>query len=114
MNVRPLARILASALLLAPLALSAPRARAQAHGALSALDRLDCNEQCLEDFARRYMDGLVHHDPSRVAFAPQVRFTENDVPLAIGEGLWGSISSASQSPLLAADEVTGNVAWFGT
>ena len=96
------------------LALAALRANAQAYGASSAVDRLECDEQCLGTLARRYMDGLVHHDPARVPFAPGVRFTENDVPLRIGQGLWGSISSASRTPLLATDEVTGNVAWFGT
>ena len=109
-----LAAILVPAALVCSLALTPARANAQAHGASSAVDRLDCDEQCLEGLAREYMDGLVHHDPSRVPFAPHARFTENDVPLAIGDGLWGSISSASQNPLLAADEVTGNVGWFGT
>ena len=113
-TARRIAAILASAVVLGSLALVPHRATAQAPGASSALDRLECDEQCLEVLARRYMDGLVHHDPSRVPIAPDVRFTENDVALAIGAGLWGSISSASQSPLLAADEVTGNVAWFGT
>jgi len=114
MSARRIASILASAMFLGPLALASPPASAQAYGASSAVDRLDCDEQCLEGFAHRYMDGLVHHDVSHVPFAPNVRFTENDVPLGVGDGLWGSISSASQSPLLATDEVTGNVAWFGT
>ena len=99
---------------LVPLVLASPRASAQAYGASGAVDHLDCDEQCLESLAHRYMDGLVRHDASRVPLAPHVRFTENDVSLAIGDGLWGSISSASQNPLLAADEVTGNVARFGT
>jgi hypothetical protein len=114
MSVHRIATILTSVVILGPLALASPHASAQAYGASSAVDRLDCDEQCLEGFAHKYMDGLVHHDASRVPFAPDVRFTENDVPLGIGDGLWGSISSASQNPLLAADEVTGNVAWFGT
>lgn len=109
-----LAAALPSAVLIGLCTLVPSRASAQAHGASSAVDRLDCDEQCLETVAQRYMDGLVHHDPARVPFAPDVRFSENDVTLAIGQGLWGSISSASRAPLLATDEVTGNVAWFGT
>ncbi len=114
MSARRIASLLASAVFLGALALAASHASAQAYGASSAVDRLECDEQCLEGFAHKYMDGLVNHDVSRVPFGPNVRFTENDVPLGVGDGLWGSISSVSQNPLLAADEVTGNVAWFGT
>ncbi len=60
------------------------------------------------------MDGLVHHDPARVPFARSVEFTENDVVIPIGSGLWGSITAASPNALLAADPDTGNVAWLGS
>lgn len=60
------------------------------------------------------MDALVHKDPSRVPFAKNVKFTENDVVLPIGEGIWGSISGIAPTALTAADTRTGNAAWFGT
>ncbi len=108
------ATILTGAALLAALLAVAPAAHAQAYGERSAVTASDCDDACLFGFARRYMDGLVHHDPGRVPFARDARFTENDVELRIGDGLWGSVSSASANPLLAADPETGNVAWFGT
>jgi hypothetical protein len=93
----------------------APRfADAQAYGDRSAFNSSDCRRDCLTGFARQYMDALVHHDPSRAPFAASVKFTENDVPIPIGSGLWGSISSASADALLATDPDTGNIAWFGT
>lgn len=94
---------------------TAPRpAAAQAYGERSAVIEPRCRHTCLIGMARRYMDALVHHDPARAPFAKNVRFTENDVELAIGQGLWGTISSASPNALLAADPSTGNVAWLGT
>ena len=59
------------------------------------------------------MDALVHKDPSRAPFARGVMFTENDVAMPIGEGLWGSISDASADGLELADPSTGQAAWFG-
>lgn len=111
---RGAAALLTAAALTGSLLLAAPRADARAYGERSAVDRVDCDEACLLDAAKRYMDGLVRQDPARVPFASGVRFTENDVELPIGAGLWRTISAASPHPLLAADIATGNVAWFGT
>ena len=40
-------------------------------------------------------------------------FTENDVPLALGKGLWATVTGVDAKGLEAADPLTGNVAWFG-
>ncbi|MGB6450268.1 MAG: hypothetical protein WBE92_05910 [Steroidobacteraceae bacterium] len=114
----PFARHFVSAVIaagvLGSIALAPQPAAAQAYGERSAVVENDCGHDCLIGFARRYMDGLVHHDPSRVPFAKTVEFTENDVVIPIGSGLWGSISAASPDALLAADPDTGNVAWLGS
>ena len=74
-----------------------------------------CDYACLIAFTHRYMDALVHKDPSRIPLAPDVRFTENDVQMPIGEeGVWGTITAASPDALTAADTRTANAAWFGT
>jgi hypothetical protein len=50
-----------------------------------------CDYACLTGFTHRYMDALVHKDPSRIPLAPDVRFTENDVQMPLGEeGIWGT------------------------
>jgi hypothetical protein len=114
----PFGRHIVSALIaagaLGSTALAPQPAAAQAYGERSAIVENDCGHDCLIGFARRYMDALVHHDPSRVPFAKTVEFTENDVVIPIGSGLWGSISAASPDALLAADPDTGNVAWLGS
>ncbi|MBX5461424.1 MAG: hypothetical protein IRZ28_10085 [Steroidobacteraceae bacterium] len=72
-----------------------------------------CDRECLIGFADRYMEALVRRDPGSLPWAPVVRFTENSVPLMIGEGLWGSIRKKWANPLRIADPSTGNVVWFG-
>jgi hypothetical protein len=74
-----------------------------------------CDYACLIAFTHRYMDALVHKDVSRIPLAADVRFTENDVQMPIGEeGIWGTISAVSPNAMTAADTRTGNAAWFGT
>jgi ketosteroid isomerase-like protein len=89
-------------------------AHAQAPGEPSAVIARDCDRECLIGIARRYMDALAHKDPSRAPLSRQVRFTENDVEMPIGDGLWGSISGVAATGLEVADATTGNAAWFGT
>jgi hypothetical protein len=49
-----------------------------------------CNRQCLTETLTRYLNALVARDPAAAPLAPNVRFTEDAVPLKIGEGLWKS------------------------
>ena len=86
---------------------------AQAPGVRSAVIPTDCNRSCLIGFLHSYMDALAHKDPARARFAKSVRFTENDVEMPIGDGLWNSISGVAQTGLEVADTDTGNAAWFG-
>ena len=89
-------------------------ARAQAPGEPTAVAGLDCDRDCLIGFLHGYLDALSHRDPARGRFSPRVRFTENDVQLPLGEGLWGSVSTVAPTGLEVADRYTGNAAWFGT
>ena len=73
-----------------------------------------CGRDCLIGFADRYMDALVAHDSARLPWAKVVRYTENSVSMMIGDGIWGTISAKTSTPLREADPATGNVAWFGT
>jgi hypothetical protein len=72
-----------------------------------------CDRACLLRFVDRYLDALVAKDPSRLPWAKQVLFTENNVPLALGDGLWGTISGKRGYDLRFADPQTGEVGWMG-
>ncbi len=106
------ARIVWASLALAFLARPAP-ADAQPPGHASAYPAVTCDRACLIGQLHAYMDALTRHDPTRARFAKNVVFTENDVALPIGAGLWGTVSGASAEGLEAADPSTGQAAWFG-
>jgi hypothetical protein len=74
----------------------------------------DCDRRCLYDFADQYMEALVRKDPSRLPLAKTVKFTEDNVVLQIGDGLWGTISGKEDATALKfADPTTGQVGYFG-
>ena len=64
--------------------------------------------------AEAYLEALEAGDPSRVCWAADVAFTENNVRLEIGDGLWNTVSARRRAyDLKAADPATGQVSWFG-
>ncbi|MCU1337962.1 MAG: hypothetical protein JWO19_3543 [Bryobacterales bacterium] len=73
-----------------------------------------CDRACLEGFVNQYLEALVAHDPTRLQMTPDVRFSENDVPLKPGEALWKTASGLGTYKLYFADTQTGQVGFFGT
>jgi hypothetical protein len=51
-----------------------------------------CDRQCLRGFVTTYLNALVKHDPSNLPVAANVKFTEDNVPKKLGEGLWKTAS----------------------
>jgi hypothetical protein len=86
---------------------AAPTLRAQ--GAPS------CDRPCLERHIDRFLDALVAHDPSAVAWASGAMYTENNVVLASGDGLWRTASRKGdpRQALLLADPPAGQVGYIG-
>lgn len=74
---------------------------------------MNCDRECLFDLVDKYMEGLVAQNPEQVPWADEVRFTENNVPLAIGDGLWGTITGMGDYELKAAEPATGQVSFYG-
>lgn len=79
----------------------------------NAIANYDCDRACLFDLVDQYLEGLKAMDPANVAWADQVRFTENNVPLRIGDGLWGTITGMGDYDLRVADVEAGEVGFFG-
>ena len=64
--------------------------------------------------AEAYLDALEAKRPSGLAWADDAIFSENNVRLEIGDGLWNTISARRRGyDLKAADPATGQVSWFG-
>jgi hypothetical protein len=89
------------------------------HAAAKSADKstgwspVDCNRQCLYGVLDQYLDALVHKDPARISWAADARFTENNVELQIGDGLWGTITGLGDYKLKFADTTNGQVGFFG-
>ncbi|BBC73807.1 conserved hypothetical protein [Altererythrobacter sp. B11] len=92
----------------------APSAAAQAPGEPSAVIAPECARECLIALVRQHMAALERRDASALPLTRDVLFTENNVPLAPGEGLWATVTDVDDSGLEAADPITGQAAWFGS
>ena len=101
-------------LLAAGAALSAYPAFAQAPGEPSAVIAPECDRACLIGHVEAHMKALAARDPSQLRLAGDVRFTENNVFIPVGEGLWDTVTGVDEVGLTAADPLTGNAAWFGS
>jgi hypothetical protein len=64
--------------------------------------------------AEAYLDALEAHDPSRLSWTERAVFTENNVRLEPGDGLWNTISARRRAyDLKTADPDKSEVCWFG-
>jgi hypothetical protein len=73
-----------------------------------------CDYDCLTGLVNQYLKALVAHDPSQIPVADPVRFTENTIPLKLGDALWGTLSGLGSYKLFFADPQTGQVGFEGT
>jgi hypothetical protein len=62
----------------------------------------------------RYLAALVARNPARVEWSQTARTSENNVFLAVGDGLWGTITAIGDYQLRFADPKSGEVGYFGT
>jgi hypothetical protein len=86
-----------------------------AHAALpSAVKVIECDRSCLYGYVDQYMSALVKHNPAQLAWAADSKFTENNVPLKPGDGLWGTINKQGAYKLYFADPGAGQVGFYGT
>lgn len=104
----------ASLALFGPALMPASPARAQAPGETSALPLRDCPYDCLIATLGAFRDALAAGDATRLPLSPRVVFTENNVRLQPGEGLWATVREVDENGLMVADETTGHAAWFGS
>ena len=72
------------------------------------------SREALYGHADSYLAALAARDPSRPDWADHVAFTENNVRLMVGDGLWNTVSAVRPDyDLKIADPEIGQVAWFG-
>jgi len=90
--------------------LAAPIGRAaRDNGEAQGAPAKGCDYACLTGFVDQYLAALAAHDPSRLPVAPHVKFTENTIPLKLGDALWGTISGLGTYKIYFADPQAGQV-----
>jgi len=72
-----------------------------------------CDAACLEGFMNRYLEALPAHGGSGLPWADRVKFSENNVWLHIGDGLWGTATARPTRMLIFTDPQTGQVGGLG-
>lgn len=71
----------------------------------------DCDRECLIGVLDNYLDALAANDPSLIPVADTLKYTDNGVAAALGEGLWTTATSVDNEKRLDfADPQLGNVA----
>ena len=83
-----------------------------AAAAAPAADSSSCDRACLNDLAEKYLAALLAHDPSKVAFAANARYSENGVELTLPDGIWRTAGSIGVYRLLVADPKEGSIGFF--
>jgi hypothetical protein len=90
--------------------LTATCAAALAQSSEPASDyRVVCADDCLKQFADRYLDALVNRQPSLIPLAPNVRYTENGAELAVGDALWATADSLGNNKLVFTDPESAGI-----
>jgi hypothetical protein len=72
-----------------------------------------CDRQCLYGFLDRYLTALKAKDPSRLSLAKGFRYSENNVMMRIGDGVWGTITSLGDYKIQMADTTNGEIGCYG-
>ena len=80
---------------------------------MSAGNAADCDRPCLYGHADQYLEALKDRDPKRVPWAPNARYTENNVEIPRDDGVWGTITGLGNYRLKFADTTNGEVGVFG-
>ena len=75
---------------------------------------LNCNRACLENVVEQYLSALVARDPRRLPVSKDVKYTENDQVIELGDGFWKTVEGRGNYTHIFADPDFGQVAYMGT
>jgi hypothetical protein len=75
---------------------------------------LNCDRACLEGVVDQYLAALAAHDPKRLPLSADVRYTENDQVMELGDGFWKTVEGVGNYKHIFADPAAGQVAFMGT
>ena len=104
-------RVAFAAAVLAAIVACVPPLRAQATSSSPSPKSAGaaCDRACLEAITTKYLEAMVAHDPSHAPLAANVKYSQDNVPLQIGDALWATASSIGTYRHFFADPERGDV-----
>src|SRR5579863_5570122 len=69
----------------------------------------DCDRACLEGLADQYLNAVVAHDPKTLPLAQDVKYTEQDQVMDVGDGFWGTATAVGHFRLCFSDPVVEQI-----
>ncbi len=72
-----------------------------------------CDRACLNGFVDQYMAAVAAHDPSKLPHSANARYSENNVEMPLGEGLWQTSDGWGSYKVYTDDPQTGQVGFLG-
>jgi hypothetical protein len=75
---------------------------------------LNCNRACLENVVEQYLTAVIAHDPKRAPLSADVKYTENNQVIPVGDGFWKTAQGRGKYTHIFADPEGGQVAFMGT
>ncbi len=73
----------------------------------------NCDRACLNGFVDQYMAAVAAHDPSKLPHSPHARYSENNVEMPLGEGLWQTSDGWGSYKVYIPDPQSGQVGFLG-
>ncbi len=75
---------------------------------------VNCDRACLERLMDQFLEAVVAHDPRRLPLSADVKYTENNQLIAVGDGFWKTAAGVGNYRHYFADPEFGQVALMGT
>lgn len=73
-----------------------------------------CDRACLEGYVDQFLDAVIAHDPQRVPFGKDLKYTENGQKLDLGDGIWRTLTAKGLFRMFVTDVQAGQVAFLGS
>jgi hypothetical protein len=73
----------------------------------------ECNRECLYQFVDKFFDAMLTRCPCNLAFGPDAKYTENEVSVQVGEGMWKTFSGRGTYRVYLADPANQEAGYFG-
>jgi len=73
----------------------------------------ECNRECLYAFVDKFFDAMLTRWPGNLALAPDAKYTENEIAVNPGEGMWKTFSGRGTYRVYLADPAGGEAGYYG-